>query len=220
MVEILWKIIMIVDRIRNMPINSNYILAFFGVLLVFGVTNCIFGYRLLRFWVMLAGFMLGAGVALIFMYSTGMYDKMQYLMGMLISGIVLGLLAFLIYKVGIFVLGAAIGLFLSIYILHPTTSAVFFVCMLAGVGLGSVGVKFCREVIIVATSLMGGLFAGVSLAKISVLEQIPYGVLMSLGFAVLGMVIQFAINKVPNDDDLQEIPETEADKAMTNRKGK
>ena len=35
MVEILWKIIMIVDRIRNMPINSNYILAFFGVLLVF-----------------------------------------------------------------------------------------------------------------------------------------------------------------------------------------
>lgn len=205
MAEILWRILEIVNRIRNMYINPVYIMAFFGVLFLFGIINCIFGYRLLRFWVMLAGFMLGAGIALFVMYSAGIYDKMYYLAGMLITGIVLGILAFLIYKMGIFVLGAGVGLLLSVYILHPTTSAVFFVCILAGVGLGIVGVKFCRGVIIVATSLLGGLLAGASLAKISELEQFPYGILMSLGFALLGMLIQFAINKVPEDEELEEL---------------
>lgn len=205
MAEILWRILEIVNRIRNMYINPVYIMAFFGVLFLFGIINCIFGYRLLRFWVMLAGFMLGAGIALFVMYSAGIYDKMYYLAGMLITGIVLGILAFLIYKMGIFVLGAGVGLLLSVYILHPTTSAVFFVCILSGVGLGIVGVKFCRGVIIVATSLLGGLLAGASLAKISELEQFPYGILMSLGFALLGMLIQFAINKVPEDEELEEL---------------
>ena len=39
---------------------------------------------------------------------------------------------------------------------------------------------------------------------------------MSLGFAVLGMVVQFAINKVPNDDDLQDVSEIDTEETMTN----
>ena len=62
-------------------------------------------------------------------------------------------------------------------------------------------VKYCREVLIVATSLIGGVMSGVSLAKLGNLEDIPYGLGMSVGFAVLGMLIQFAINKPVSDEE-------------------
>ena len=54
----------------------------------------------------------------------------------------------------------------AIYVLHPTSSLVFFLCILAGVLLGSLAMKWAREVIIVGTSLMGGAMAGVSAAKL------------------------------------------------------
>ena len=43
--------------------------------------------------------------------------------------------------------------------------------------------------------------SGVSLAKLGNLEDIPYGLGMSVGFAVLGMLIQFAINKPASDEE-------------------
>ena len=55
-----------------------------------------------------------------------------------------------------------------------------------------------------ATSLIGGIMAGVSLAQLGNLEDIPYGLGMSVGFAVLGMLIQFAINKPVSDEENEE----------------
>lgn len=46
--------------------------------------------------------------------------------------------------------------------------------------------------------------AGVSIAKIGGLEQFPYGIGMAVGIALLGMLIQFAINKDRYDDDDEE----------------
>lgn len=55
-----------------------------------------------------------------------------------------------------------------------------------------------------ATSLIGGIMAGVSLAQLGNLADIPYGLGMSVGFAVLGMLIQFAINKPVSDEENEE----------------
>ena len=123
------------------------------------------------------------------------------LIAALATGVVFAVIAFLIYKAGVFILAAGIGWALSIYFLHPTSSASFFACILIGVALGSMAVKYCREVLIVATSLIGGVMSGVSLAKLRNLEDIPYGLGMSVGFAVLGMLIQFAINKPVSDEE-------------------
>ena len=90
-------------------------------------------------------------------------------------GILLAVIAFLSYKIGIFVIGAGIGLGLGIYVFHPTTSLVFFFCLLLGVGLGALAMKWAREVLIVGTSLLGGAMAGISLAKLGGLDDIPYG---------------------------------------------
>lgn len=196
MIEILTRIMTILERVRGMEELSSIAVGFFSVLLVFGVLNCLLGYRLLRFWMMLGGFGVGAGIGLFFASTLEISGSRWIYVGiMAAAGVLLGTIAFLSYKIGVFVLGAGIGAALSIYILHPTTSFIFFLCLLIGVGLGSLAVRYSREVLIVSTSLMGGVMAGFSLAKIGEMEEFPYGILMSAGFAALGMLIQFATNK-------------------------
>lgn len=206
MTEILMRIMTIAERVRSMEQLNQMAMLVFGVIFVFGLLNCILGYRVLRFWMMLFGFVLGAGLgaAAVYMTGMGMEDKKMYLVAMGITGIVLAVISFLIYRAGIFVIGAGIGLVLSIYLIHPTSSATFFLCILIGVGLGILALRYAREVIIVGTSLLGGVLAGISLAKISALQEIPYGVGMSIGFALLGMLIQFAINRPVDDEEDEE----------------
>ena len=202
--EILFRVLNIVDRVRNMEVVPGMIMAVWGVILVFGVMNCILGYRLLRFWMMLGGFMLGASLGFVGVHTLDVQDKYMYIGAMLAGGVILAVTAFLIYKAGVFMLGAGIGWTVSIYVIHPMTSASFFLCILAGVGLGALGVRYCREVLIVATSLMGGIMAGLSLAKLGNLREFPYGIAMSAAFALLGILIQFAINKPQEDEEDNE----------------
>ena len=201
MTDVFNGVVNITGNLLDSDFVNRFTMAIFAVILVFGILNCVFGYRLLRFWMMIGGFCVGAGLALIVVHTMGMQEKSTMLIAALATGVVFAVIAFLIYKAGVFILAAGIGWALSIYFLHPTSSASFFACILIGVALGSMAVKYCREVLIVATSLIGGVMSGVSLAKLGNLEDIPYGLGMSVGFAVLGMLIQFAINKPVSDEE-------------------
>ena len=204
MMDIMLRFMNIIERVRTVPAVSGAASAAFAVLLVFGVLNCILGYRLLRFWMMLFGFVIGAGIGLGGAFSLGVRERTVFIAAAVGVGIVLAVIVFLSYKAGIFVLGAGLGMSVAIYVLHPTSSLVFFLCILVGVLLGSLAMKWAREVIIVGTSLMGRAMAGVSAAKLGGLADIPYGILLSIGFALLGMLIQFATNRrrVEDEDDL------------------
>lgn len=206
MTDVFGSIVSIAGNLLDSDLVNRFMMAVFAVILVFGVLNCILGYRLLRFWMMLGGFLVGAGLALVIVHSMGTQEKSTMLIAALVTGVIFAVIAFLIYKAGVFILAAGIGWTLSIYFLHPTSSAAFFACILIGVALGSLAVKYCREVLIVATSLIGGLMAGVSLAKLGNLADIPYGLGMSVGFAIIGMLIQFAINRpaAVDEDDMDD----------------
>lgn len=204
--EILTRILEIAERITQTEEVSTVVMGIYGIVLVFGILNCVLGYRLLRFWVMLFGFAAGAFAGLFLVRSMDVQDKTAYLGAMLGLGVVFGVVSFMIYKLGIFILGAGIAWTLSIYILHPTTSAVFFVCILCGVIVGTLGVRFAKEVIIVGTSLLGGVMSGFALSKLGNLAEIPYGIAMSAGFVLLGFLIQFATNRSreSQEDDAEE----------------
>lgn len=190
----------ILERLRNMSTVSGIQLILFGVLLVFGIVNCVLGYRLLRFWMMLFGFILGSGFGFGVSFFMGIEDNTVRIAVTAAVGIVLAVIVFISYKAGIFVMGAGLGIGIAVYVLHPTSSLVFFICLLAGAGLGSLAMKWAREVIIVGTSLLGGAMAGMSLAKIGGLADFPYGIGLSAGFAALGMLIQFATNRVKYEE--------------------
>lgn len=219
MMDIMLRFMNIIERVRTVPAVSGAASAAFAVLLVFGVLNCILGYRLLRFWMMLFGFVIGAGIGLGGAFSMGVRERTVFIAAAVGVGIVLAVIVFLSYKAGIFVLGAGLGMSVAIYVLHPTSSLVFFLCILAGVLLGSLAMKWAREVIIVGTSLMGGAMAGVSAAKLGGLADIPYGILLSIGFALLGMLIQFATNRrrVEEDEDDLDYEEDEEEELRERR---
>ena len=192
------------NKIRTADVTSTKYLIVFAVIAAFGILNCVLGYRLLRFWGMLAGFITGASIGYMIAKRLTVQDRIYYAGAMVGLGIILAIIVFLIYRAAIFVLGAGCALAASVYFLRPTTSALFFLCILIGVAAGVIGLKFSRVVIITATSLMGGALAGLSLAKIGGLAEIPYGLGMSAGFAVLGMLVQFATNRIPEEDDEEE----------------
>ena len=204
MVDILKNIMNIAYRVRDMQIAGTLSMVLFGVVLVFGIMNCVLGYRLLRFWMMIFGFLIGAGIGLFAIHQIGFGEKVYYAVGMIGVGLVLAILSFAVFKAGIFIMGAGIGLTITVYIIHPTTSFSFFICLLAGVGLGMLALRYEREVIIVGTSILGGILSGFSAAKLAKMEEIPFGIIFSIGFALVGMLIQFAINKPKYDDDYDE----------------
>ena len=199
--DVLQQLMNMIETTRTVPSFSSISMIGFAVLLVFGVINCILGYRLLRFWMMLCGFIIGAGIGFGAAFSTGVTEKYMYAAFMVGAGVLLAVIAFMSYKIGIFILGAGIGIGLGIYVFHPTTSLVFFFCLLLGVGLGVLAMKWVREVLIIGTSLLGGAMAGFSAAKLGGLSDIPYGAGLSLGFALLGMLIQFATNRHRETDE-------------------
>lgn len=201
MIDILKNVMNIAGRVHDMQIAGTLSMVVFGVVLVFGIMNCVLGYRLLRFWMMIFGFLIGAGIGLFAVYQIGFGEKLYYAVGMIGMGLILAILSFAVFKAGIFIMGAGIGLTLTVYIIHPTTSFSFFICLLAGVGLGMLALRYEREVIIVGTSILGGILSGFATAKLANMEEIPFGIIFSVGFSLVGMLIQFAINKPKYEDD-------------------
>ena len=108
--EMLQQFMNMIENTRSIPTMTDISMIGFGVLLVFGVINCILGYRLLRFWMMLCGFIIGDGVGFGLAYSSGVTEKYMYAAIMVGIGILLAVIAFVSYKIGIFILGAGIGI--------------------------------------------------------------------------------------------------------------
>ena len=92
-----------------MQIAGTLSMVLFGAVLVFGIMNCVLGYRLLRFWMMIFGFLIGAGIGLFAIHQIGFGEKMYYAVGMIGVGLVLAILSFAVFKAGIFIMGAGIG---------------------------------------------------------------------------------------------------------------
>ena len=136
MTDILQQFMNGIENTRTLTSVSGLSMIGFAALFIFGVLNCILGYRLLRFWMMLFGFAIGAGLGIGAAYSMNVTEKYIYAAAAIGTGVVIAVIAFLSYKIGIFILGMGIGLGLGIYFFRPTTSMVFFVCLLLGVGFG------------------------------------------------------------------------------------
>ena len=102
--DILQQIMNMIENTRTVPSISSFSMIGFTVLLIFGVINCILGYRLLRFWMMLCGFVIGAGIGFGAAYTGGVTEKYMYAVFMVGAGVLLAVIAFVSYKIGIFFL--------------------------------------------------------------------------------------------------------------------
>ena len=157
---------------------------------VLGLINCFFGLRLLKMWVSMIGF----GIGMTGGYMLGMHFGNTIAIAVicaLIGGILLATLAYCIYRWGIFLLCFLMGTAVCYLLIHPTSSGSFFVCLMAGAGVGALALKFVEPVIIISTSLQGGFMAGTCIGNLLHAREKGMGYALGVLFAILGILIQW-----------------------------
>ena len=194
--------------------------SFLIVVAVLGLLNCFLGYKLLRLWVTVVGLAVGGIGGLLAGYR---FLHAAPIVSVIIAGVaalILAGVAFYIYKAGIFLLCAGVGLAICIYVIHPRSSVVFFICLLVSVGIGALGVVFVKPIVIVTTSIQGGLAAGAAIVPLLQLGDTFSGRFLGIGIAVLGLIFQVLTNLHSDDDKDDEDEDDDQELGRRQRKRK
>lgn len=160
--------------------------------LVLGALNCFLGYKLMKFWVTLLGAVVGAAAGYQIVEQMG-YNQLVAVIAAVLAGAFLAFLAFHIYLAGVFLLCGCVGLLLSSYLIRPTSSGIFFVCLIIGVAVGILAVKFVKPMVILSTSLQGGLYMGGAIAGLTGLAKGDFPVYIGLACGIFGVLAQFLL---------------------------
>ena len=159
------------------------------VVLVLGIANCFFGFRLMKIWLAFVGVLAGAA------FGYGLSSHLLESHGLslfiaAISAVLFGAAAFWIYQTGVFLFCLCAGTLAGSFLFRPTTSLGFFLCILLGAGLGFLGVKFVKPIIIFLTSVQGGMSIGIAAVYLADIGGLPLGTALGAGMTVIGIVVQ------------------------------
>lgn len=174
---------------------------------------CFFGYRLLRVTLGVAGFLLGAGLGWFFASAISGIAPLVVIIIALAAGALGAVLAALIYKLGVFLLGAGAGALIAASFLAGRTGTVGTLVIIAvAVLTGVVTVLLQRAMVTVLTALAGAwgvalgafhlvgwldMHAGRTLPE--ALQPTPGRALIMLacwlGLALVGLVLQLASHR-------------------------
>ena len=181
-------------------------LAILGVLLVIpGAIQCFFGYRVLKLYITVIGFLAGLlGFSIVGAIAVGSLGP-GLLVGLL-GGVLMAFIAFKLHKLAVclvnganafltvVVLGFASGVEYALRHLDPAaieeqTGAALIVGLVAAVIVAIVTAFLYRPVVILSTALQGGVFLGCGLCMmLFALDMIPVAFLLC---ALLGAAFQF-----------------------------
>lgn len=168
------------------------------VTLAVGVLNCFFGYRLRKAWIGLSGFVLGASLA----YALASHytrNSLAQLGAIVALGLLMGLLAFHIYRMGVFLLCTGIGATAASVALQPKDSLKFLLCLGIGILLGLLGMAFVKPMVILSTSLGGGFSTASALAGILKREGEMKILILGTALFIAGLAVQ-ALSAANQDD--------------------
>ncbi|MEG2783346.1 MAG: hypothetical protein RR920_03610 [Lachnospiraceae bacterium] len=160
------------------------------IVLAVGVLNCFFGLKLFRVWVALTGVTVGLGLG--YAITTQFTEVIPIVIGVsLVVGALLGVLAFKLYLLGVVLLCWLLGTSIAAVFIKPHSWVLMIVCIMIGVVIGILAMKFVNPVAIIVTSLQGGLTAGMAIiALFGIWQQlIGYGIGIVAG--VVGLIVQF-----------------------------
>ena len=164
---------------------------------IFGALNCFFGYKLLKVWMAVCGFIIGATGG--FLIAARFLTERNIVFGITAAaGIVGSVLAYQIYLVGVFFLGwmmsvaAVIAFVRSLPIGDKEKLVVIAAGVLLGLIVGVLIVKFARPSIILVTGISGGISTATAAFSLLKLEQ-PVLVVTVAGIllAIVGIMVQF-----------------------------
>jgi hypothetical protein len=190
--------------------------AFFAVL---ALANCFFGFKLLKLYMGICGFIFGffggVSVALATMFSGDLEPSVGVLV---LCGILSGMagvfLAYKIYVFGLFVTGGGLAFLVVFFLLLPresyfnsddTVSSVLPFAIMAFIVVGILTVIIARLLVIWCTGISGGMAASSSLLLIFGVDDKAISIFGGAILSLLGIVFQFYTNK-PKPDATKSTP--------------
>ncbi len=127
------------------------------LVLVLGLLVCFWGYKVLKIVLFLMGFYLGAYVTLL--YGPALFpDQRLFVWGIaaLALGLAAGFLIYVFFRVGVFILGACLGVALTLnFAAHMQEMAKWALLILAGLAGGILGLRLEKWTMKAATSFLG-----------------------------------------------------------------
>lgn len=187
------------DAEKGIGLIANIMLAG-GI--IFALLNCFLGYKLKKLWVTLAGFFIGfilgtaAGLILI---SSDKKTALALLIGC-VCGIIIALIAFALYKAGLF-LWCAAATFITVigFFPQPDKWPAVVTGIIAALIVGILTIKFLRPVLIASTSINGGFSAMQPILFLCGVTNAVIVFAASVALSALGIFVQLKTTKAAQD---------------------
>lgn len=175
----------------NQVVSENMMIALI-VTTVIGIFLSMFGLKLIRLWSALLGLVAGAGIGFAVTELAGL-EPMIVVGATIGGGIVLAFLAGFFYRFGIFLMALLTGTYIAILFVNPQDWIFLGVCLAIGLVIALLALKFVEPIMIVVTSILGGVLAGDAIATLAEFDNpiFRYGIMVLV--AIVGGIIQFTL---------------------------
>ena len=175
----------------NQVVSENMMIALI-VTTVIGIFLSMFGLKLIRLWSALLGLVAGAGIGFTVTELAGL-EPMIVVGSTIGGGIVLAFLAGFFYRFGIFLLALLSGTYIAILFVNPQDWIFLGVCLAIGIVIALLALKFVEPIMIVVTSIIGGVLAGDAIATLAELDNLIFRYGLMVLIAIVGGIIQFTL---------------------------
>lgn len=172
-------------------VPKEYMILIYLIGTVFAFLNCFMGYRLRKVWGCILGILMGGGVG----FGAGLYflqDKMMAGLAGAMGALVFGLLAWLLYKFGVFVMCTGLVYSIVVSFFQDATLTQHFIALVIGLFAGTFALGYEKQMVIGITSVCGGL-GGIHLLLEMLGKDAGAGeLLLGLIMAAIGIAVQAA----------------------------
>ena len=193
-----------VDTVSNFLTGLDDSVKILGaaISLVLALLGCFFGFKFSKMFMSLTGFLVGCVLGYLAAVKLIHTEGTLTFLCIAVGGILFAMLAYWIYRAGIFILCFALAFMAAASLLPFTGDIQFFLSTLTGFIIGSLALKYIRPVIIVTSAIVCGSSAVGLLVKVSELLGIyTFSHISMAGLTVivcvLGMAVQFLTTSDP-----------------------
>ena len=171
-----------------------------------GLLSCFLGYKLLRIWMAVMGFIIGMSLGYFLSIDQVKNVAITILIGFIL-GLLIGFIAYRIYLLGVFLIAFSmtflfIGQLLARYN-EPSWLWLALTLVISAVVAG-LAIKFVKSVIIISTSLNGATSVMVGVFSVMTIEAEGTLLVAILLLALLGMMVQFFTNKLAQEKEASD----------------
>ena len=171
-------------------IPQQYMVVIYLAGAVFALLNCFMGYRLRKVWGCILGILAGAGGGGVAGYYF-LQDKVMALVCGAAGALIFGLLAWLLYKFGVFFMCTGLVYALILTFFEDASLTQHIIALVAGVFAGTLALGYEKQMVIGITAVCGGI-GGIHLLFAMMAKNTGGELVLGIILAVIGAAVQAA----------------------------